>query len=299
MNQSSGNRKQNQYDDAHRSQHPATNVLAHGLPVGVVFHHDAHGQKQIDHHVDQQPHHNNLDNHQSILFRKPGWLPRCLAGLLVVLAIGTMVSLGLWQLDRMEQKQQRLASIAQKSAAAPVSLAALPANTDVRDFPVQFSGSRQDTSLFLIDNQIEQGQVGYAVVATYITAAGPVLVNFGWVAAPPFRHQLPAVTLPQTLESATGVIAVPGHNPVVSETTTGLTPPATVLQQLDIDAVATLSDTQLQPYVVQLTDPSAQFVRNWQPVVMSPEKHLGYAIQWFGLALAATFIALFIYVYRR
>jgi len=37
-----------------------------------------------------------------------------------------------------------------------------------------------------------------------------------------------------------------------------------------------------------LLDPDAAdgFARAWQPQVMTPEKHIAYAVQWFGLAIA-------------
>jgi surfeit locus 1 family protein len=35
---------------------------------------------------------------------------------------------------------------------------------------------------------------------------------------------------------------------------------------------------------------TSSFVRDWQPVVMAPEKHLAYAAQWFLLAFAALVI---------
>jgi surfeit locus 1 family protein len=38
-------------------------------------------------------------------------------------------------------------------------------------------------------------------------------------------------------------------------------------------------------------DEADGFVREWKPALMEPEKHVGYAIQWFGLA--ATVVVIF------
>ena len=35
---------------------------------------------------------------------------------------------------------------------------------------------------------------------------------------------------------------------------------------------------------------NSTFIRNWQPVVMPPEKHMAYAVQWFLLGVAALVI---------
>jgi surfeit locus 1 family protein len=32
------------------------------------------------------------------------------------------------------------------------------------------------------------------------------------------------------------------------------------------------------------------FLRDWRPQLLSPEKHLGYAMQWFAMALALVVI---------
>ena len=39
------------------------------------------------------------------------------------------------------------------------------------------------------------------------------------------------------------------------------------------------------------------FVRDWRPAVMGPGKHLSYAVQWFGLAIAL--IVIFIVNLKR
>jgi cytochrome oxidase assembly protein ShyY1 len=41
------------------------------------------------------------------------------------------------------------------------------------------------------------------------------------------------------------------------------------------------------PFVVYLDKTeSVGYEKNWQPIVMPPEKHRAYAFQWFSLALA-------------
>jgi cytochrome oxidase assembly protein ShyY1 len=63
--------------------------------------------------------------------------------------------------------------------------------------------------------------------------------------------------------------------------------------QPHLSAMGFLQSGKLFPFVVNLApEPNSEFVRNWQPVVMSPEKHLGYAVQWFGLGIAALTIYL-------
>ncbi|QPG07265.1 SURF1 family protein [Salinimonas marina] len=211
-----------------------------------------------------------------------------------------MVRLGMWQLERMEEKSLRLASIAQKKHDGPLSLAALNTlNPDLQDYPVTVNGRVRPDYIVYLDNRIENGRVGYQVLAAVITDAGQVLVNFGWVPATSSRQHLPAVTLPAQLTNAEGIIRIPADNPVIRETATRLKDGQLLLQQIDIAHLKQVTKQAFLPFVVQLQTPEdAQFVRNWQPVVMSPEKHLGYAIQWFGLAIAAAVIACVVFFSR-
>ena len=41
-------------------------------------------------------------------------------------------------------------------------------------------------------------------------------------------------------------------------------------------------------------DQPGGFVREWNPVVVGPERHVGYAVQWF--ALAAALVILYVWV---
>lgn len=224
-----------------------------------------------------------------ILKRSP---TRLLAASVLLAAVIIMCCLGFWQLDRMEQKEQRLASIAQKQSGGLMGLqTAIRSTDDPRDLHVAFTGTPDTSRMMYLDNRIENGQVGYDIVLPVQTEAGWVLVNYGWVKGLPTRDQLPQVELDNTLTRYEGVITSPGINPMVTETADSATFPLRI-QALETDYLSTLLRTPFIDYVVVLTTEDNTFVRNWSPVVMPPEKHLGYAIQWFGLAFAALIIGL-------
>lgn len=213
----------------------------------------------------------------------------------VLTAVICMISLGFWQLDRMHQKEQRLASIAQKSSEGSISLSQLdPVREDIRDYQVGFNGRADTSQIMFLDNRVENGRVGYDVIVPVHSSEGTVLVNFGWVEAPLSRNELPGVDVESKFQHFHGRITMPGHNPVVRETLSSDATFPVVVQALDIPFIRRLTGEPLQPFVVELTAPEeSAFVRNWQPVVMPPQKHLGYAIQWFGLAIAAAAVSYF------
>ncbi|HEY7775897.1 MAG TPA: SURF1 family cytochrome oxidase biogenesis protein, partial [Kineobactrum sp.] len=87
----------------------------------------------------------------------------------------------------------------------------------------------------------------------------------------------------------TGHIYVPPGQPFLLAEQQ-LSPPWPLrVQALEIDKLepilATLTDSELFPHVVRIDagQPGALEV-NWQVVNASPEKHHGYAVQWFTMA---------------
>ena len=212
--------------------------------------------------------------------------------LVTLLAIVIMFALGLWQLQRAEQKSTRLVMIEAAATTSPLTLGKIiNSREDTRDLPVRLTGTLNPETYLLLDNKIHQGRVGFEVLALLNTDSGNVLINFGWVAGDPSRQSLPEVELPYALQDIQGKVAIPIVNPMASETADIVQNWPKVIQQLDLAFIEQVLQVPILPFIVQL-DPLATsgFVRQWQPVVMSPEKHIAYAIQWFGLALAALMI---------
>ncbi|MDO6566834.1 SURF1 family protein [Alteromonas sp. 1_MG-2023] len=215
---------------------------------------------------------------------------KLIAIVITSLCVMAMCSLGFWQLDRMAQKQQRIASITEKQGKESVSLIDALSMKEPEDRVVTFEGTPNGDKVLLLDNQIHEQRVGYDVLAPVQTNAGWVLVNYGWLPAPDLSRSLPAVKISHHSQQFEGVVSQPSHNPLVKETLTSASRFPARIQQISISTASELLSLNLLPYVVVLTAKNDLFVRRYNSVVMPPEKHLGYAIQWFGLAIAAALI---------
>jgi cytochrome oxidase assembly protein ShyY1 len=239
-----------------------------------------------------------------------------------------MFGLGIWQLERKAEKDSRLDQIAERQSGQAYSLSELmllanaqseySQSEDIQDYPVQVTGEADLNRLFYIDNKINEGRVGFEVVIpvrvdTQLTPRVPseanlyeqtyILVNLGWIRGSGIRGELPAISETDlSLISGTntlfrGVVKYPSNNAMVSETNKAFGDFPALLQQLDLTRAAEhlqlSSDKRLLPFIINIDkNPQTEFVREWQPVVMAPEKHLGYAAQWFGLGIAALTIYL-------
>lgn len=212
--------------------------------------------------------------------------------IVAVIASLTMTSLGIWQLQRADDKHQRLTQIEQRQQRAPLSIYDLPKNLDqVEDYPLTISGNWQKEYIFLLDNRINNGRVGYEVLIPMEMDMRFVLVNLGWINAPKSRNDLPDINVQELPMTIQGTLYLPRRNPAITETANSTDTWPMRIQQVDIALMSRFFGSPLAPFVV-LADPdeSSKFVREWTPVVMSPQKHLGYAIQWFALAAACIIV---------
>jgi len=66
-----------------------------------------------------------------------------------------------------------------------------------------------------------------------------------------------------------------------------------LIQALDLDEMSTIAALVFVS-VVGLLSPESEngFVRQWEPYAGSIERHIGYAIQWFLMALVLAFIGI-------
>jgi surfeit locus 1 family protein len=223
-----------------------------------------------------------------------------IATLVTFVCVVIMFALGNWQLQRAEQKTMRLLAIEQAAETEQVDLQQVSNGKleQMLDMPVNFEGTADAEHFFLLDNKIHKGRVGYQVLVPMQTYSGTVMTNFGWVAATSSRDILPNIQINNKEMRYAGVLSLPLDNIMVKETAVVDGDWPKVLQQTDLDIIQQHYKKQVLPFVVLLTaQENSLFIRDWQPVVMAPEKHIAYAAQWFLLAFAG--LAVFIIAQRN
>ncbi len=221
------------------------------------------------------------------------WVPGGAALLLTAL----FCSLGLWQLHRAQEKQAYLEEMADRAHVAPVALPSALNDPEAWRYRRVLAEGRYDASMqFLLDNQVLDGRVGYRVLTPLRLEGRPeaVLVDRGWVPAAADRRILPEVSVASRWRRLVGVVYVPyGEGFRIGPVTDEPVGWPRRIQYLDFEALAQMLPYPLAPYVLRLdgTEPDG-FVRRWPTAPFSPQRHLGYAVQWFALAAAVLAIAL-------
>lgn len=216
-------------------------------------------------------------------------------GLLVLSVVAGFVRLGMWQLDRAQQKRDAYAHFRDNNA-RPVTdlqdiLEASPQRLMWRK--VRAHGQYLAGSNVLLDNQSHAGQPGY-LVFTAMRLRAPaetvVLVNRGWIPVgrtrevvelPPFPAEPVTVTAQIGAAPAAG-IRLPGARLI--ERLAGGT---LRVQLIDYAALGNALGVSLQPFVL-LLDPEVAhgFTRDWSVPGGDEARHRSYAVQWFALAAA-------------
>ena len=220
-------------------------------------------------------------------------LSMLVAGLLPIL-----VSLGIWQLTRYQEKLSLEQVYDTRRYLSPLSFSEIHSYSDPLYLPLEVTGHFVSDQYFFLDNQIHKGKAGYDLLMPFLTQTGEwLLVNRGWLPVEN-RETLPEVSTPQGLITLQGNIYRPlGESFLLDEDRWSDEWPKRI-QSLDFSKVeAALEETvPAMTLVLSEQQPGAEQVR---PIAinMKSEKHLAYAFQWFAMALVL--IGLYIFRMKR
>jgi surfeit locus 1 family protein len=210
-----------------------------------------------------------------------------------VLGVVMLCTLGVWQLERLQWKTALIAERRAELSAPPVALSAvlsdIKAGKTVDYRPVMLSGrfvAGKDLRLF----STAYGP-GWEIVSPFLTSDGSVvLVNRGF---------LPEVSGKERASPAppTTPLAVSGYARQPPASKAAFAPRNDPERNRwfwwDLPAMAAAiggpQTGPVAPVLVQLSGPplgGSDAPRPINPVIAIPNNHLGYALTWFGLALA-------------
>lgn len=224
----------------------------------------------------------------------PGWP----LWLFTLALLPLLISLGIWQLDRAEQKRalQTQIDAAHHSSATPLMAFenAIPPAWQ----PLLLTGQFDAQHIWLLDNRLRDGQPGVEVLQVFHDQPSDrrVLVNRGWLYWLD-RSQLPTIFTPQgELQLLVERLPDPERGFTLhSPTTTGW---PQLVGSIDLPLFTAQTKLPMQTWIARLQPGSNAALRlDWPPMPMSATKHTGYAIQWF--AMAAMLLILFIWAGLR
>lgn len=215
----------------------------------------------------------------------PGWvLSTCVA-----LALGVLLWLGFWQLERLEEKTTFLAEIETSMKGTPVTL------PDQIETPeewvykkVTLSGSIDKKQALCIFGRNKDNEMGVFQLAPVTLAGGQLLLtNWGWLSLDDMGNvSCPVAVVDFPFIELTGILRASGQK-------NSFTPEpdieGRVWYNFDVDSMQSyLDDDMLLPLLLDSIEvvglKTAEPIETYMPHSL-PNDHLQYAITWLGLAL--------------
>lgn len=222
---------------------------------------------------------------------------------LALLAIAGFARLGWWQSQRALEKQRMLDEAARVlSERAPRPLAIASDATRARAYDWAEGRGRFDArGPLLLDNQQRDGRVGVRAYRIFVPEAGaPLLVDLGWLPLAGERS-LPAVDRLEGERTLRGLLAPPPSAGLALGAPLARQDEGWLMTRVDLAAIADATglSVPLAPRVLRL-DPALPIGYERDLALLAntlpPEKHRGYAVQWFALAAAVLVTAVLLTV---
>ncbi len=192
-----------------------------------------------------------------------------------VAGLGVLLSLGIWQVQRLAWKQDVLAEIESRISADPVALPAQVSEASDKYLPVTISGEMRPEEIHVLVS-VKQVGAGYRIIQSFSTDDRIILVDRGFV--PTTAKQAERLTGPMTV---TGNLHWPDEidsytpEPDIDDNIWFARNVPNLAAALGAEPILLIARSETDPGITPM------------PVdtVGIPNDHLQYAITWFGLAL--------------
>ncbi|CAM3092121.1 SURF1 family protein [Vibrio rarus] len=242
-----------------------------------------------------------------VLGVKAFWI---VATVLTVALFVVLVKLGFWQLSRGEEKQhleQQLLTRDQMPALSIEQVVSFAAQSNVTGYPLTVAVTAQSQPLIYLDNVTHDSKVGYRVLQPMsVSVEGEsrlLLVELGFINAAVTRDTLPAVTAINSQEQQTfsGRVYQKSANPLSHDVMAEQMATSIRIQNLNLQQLAVILEKPLLGFVFQPSViPDSDLPMLWSPYPMTSQKHFGYALQWFSMAIVyAVLVILFVLRKRK
>ena len=204
-------------------------------------------------------------------------------------------SLGVWQINRANEKIDILDSYNNL-----LNSDSVPLKSNLKNWqPVETVGEFKELIIYE-DNAILDGKAGYKIYHLFENSDGSnIFIHRGFIQRNIVKNDLPEVAVPTGKVVLKGKVLQKTNNSFINNVEEI---DLRIIQEFDINHLkerfSALENMDVYSYLFNLdAEDQAKFSVIEKPVNMSANKHIGYAIQWFGLCVAL--IILTIYAYRK
>ena len=224
---------------------------------------------------------------------------KLLSSIIFLLCISLFLSLGFWQLDRADEKNSIIKLYQDRQKSAPEKLSTF-SNFDLesKKYKKYKIKGRYLNKTFLIDNKIKNKKPGFNVISLFKLSSKNeiIVVDRGWIEMRGTRDSISKnfeflnnQNIAKNVQEINGYIYPRSKSYTIGDISTDSNWPR-LLQAVNFDEIKEniLEKDFLVSGIVFRLGPENKFGfdRSWQIISMSGSKHLGYAFQWFAMAIA-------------
>ena len=204
------------------------------------------------------------------------------------------ISLGFWQIERAESKALKMKAFNEMQKSPPIALKNLSAAWSRVFVEGFYDSSRQ----VLIDNQINDGQVGYKIYTPFYFDDKAIFVDRGWIPRGKTRSELPDIGFQSDRLRIVGSLLKPEKEVLAGDDI--FTKNWPIVSQTKLPNIIEAKFNKDFSDSVIVLEPGSNFLKEYiplQPFVISPTKHYGYALQWFTMSMVL--FSMFIYAINK
>lgn len=217
--------------------------------------------------------------------------------LFVMLFIPLFLGLGCWQLERYEEKRLLEKQQVDRQQFPPLTFEQLYQypSPDWQNLPLSVSGRFINNHHFLLDNQVYNKRVGYTLLTPFIMEDGHwILVNRGFLPIVS-RETLPSIPEVTKITTLSGRIYQPSQKAFMLAKDHWKSSWPKVIQTTNFKKINSILKASMPDAVLMLSSghPAGLPDQPLLPKQTTSDKHFGYALQWFTMAVAL--LCLYIY----
>jgi len=203
---------------------------------------------------------------------------------ILFLVIIILLNLGFWQRHRAQEKKMILQAISLQRNTEAISWS--EGQKKPNNFQKLKVFGNVLPEVFYLDNKFYQHQPGYNIITPVILKNNQVLlIDQGWIPRGKDRKYLPRLK-----NEFSTVWMGQVYYPQLSKIKLGQfldfkTGNYYVIETLNIKEIEKVLRRKVLPWVLRnMSDKPSLYVRKWEAVSVSPERHQAYAVQWFVMA---------------
>ena len=218
---------------------------------------------------------------------------------LTILFVMIFFELGRWQLSRADERNSQHEQLEKYAMQPVITLPGSPIKlTDFQYREVEIRGKYLAEYTIFLDNKTYQGRAGYHVITPLKISNSSMLVpiNRGWVATGNDRSILPLIDTDREEITVTGTVVSPDIRALMlsDKIVAG-----SVWDNFDLERYQEVTGLNMQPIMILQNDANEDgLVRAWHKPDSGASKNIGYAVQWFSLAITTIVIFIVLNVKR-